>query len=355
MKILCFIDELGSGGAERQLVGLASLLKQNKMDVDVYCYHPIYFYEYFLIENNVNLIKEFSKPKNIFEKIRRAFRVIQKGNYDAVIAFAPGAVMLSLIMKIIYRNFILIVSDRNNTPSPNLKQKLKFNLYRFADYIVPNSYSQRDIMVKLYPFMKPKIHVITNFVNINQFSLSLLNPKEYIKLIAVARHHNVKNIPMLLKSLALLKERGIKLKIDWYGNFDNPVGAANLNLRKELNVEDMIEFLPHRTDIFECYPHYDGFILPSKSEAFSNTIGEAMCCGLPILCSAVGDNGILVENGVNGILFESTTPDAIAKGIEKYINLPNSMKKEMGKISRLRAEKLLSPISFIEKYKALLN
>ena len=43
-KILCFIDELGSGGAERQLTSLAVLLRKNNYDVDVYCYHQNYFY-----------------------------------------------------------------------------------------------------------------------------------------------------------------------------------------------------------------------------------------------------------------------------------------------------------------------
>lgn len=43
MKVLCLIDSLGSGGAQRQLVGLASLLKEREYDVLVVYYHSDHF------------------------------------------------------------------------------------------------------------------------------------------------------------------------------------------------------------------------------------------------------------------------------------------------------------------------
>ena len=49
MKVLCLIDGLGSGGAQRQLVGLASLLKKEGYDVLVVYYHGDHFFVPFLI------------------------------------------------------------------------------------------------------------------------------------------------------------------------------------------------------------------------------------------------------------------------------------------------------------------
>ena len=43
-KILLLIDSLGAGGAQRQLVGLAVLLKQRGYDVSVATYHDDRFY-----------------------------------------------------------------------------------------------------------------------------------------------------------------------------------------------------------------------------------------------------------------------------------------------------------------------
>ena len=53
MKILLFIDNLGAGGAQRQLVGLAVMLKQQNYDVKVCTYYPHDFYKTYLDENNV--------------------------------------------------------------------------------------------------------------------------------------------------------------------------------------------------------------------------------------------------------------------------------------------------------------
>ena len=38
-KILCLIDSLGAGGAQRQMVGLATFLKEKGYDVVVAIYH----------------------------------------------------------------------------------------------------------------------------------------------------------------------------------------------------------------------------------------------------------------------------------------------------------------------------
>ena len=44
MKKICLVESLGSGGAERQMMGLAVLLKQEGYDVEVWYYAPNHFY-----------------------------------------------------------------------------------------------------------------------------------------------------------------------------------------------------------------------------------------------------------------------------------------------------------------------
>ena len=53
MKIILFKDSLGAGGAQRQLVGLAKLLKGAGEEVTVLTYHKDEFYIPFLRENGV--------------------------------------------------------------------------------------------------------------------------------------------------------------------------------------------------------------------------------------------------------------------------------------------------------------
>ena len=53
MKILLFIDSLGPGGAQRQLVGLSGLLQKRGHELKVCTYHQIDFYKHYLDENNI--------------------------------------------------------------------------------------------------------------------------------------------------------------------------------------------------------------------------------------------------------------------------------------------------------------
>ena len=53
-RILCLIDSLASGGAQRQMVGLAQLLKREGYGVKVLTYYDIPFYFQQLQDNGVD-------------------------------------------------------------------------------------------------------------------------------------------------------------------------------------------------------------------------------------------------------------------------------------------------------------
>jgi glycosyltransferase involved in cell wall biosynthesis len=51
-----------------------------------------------------------------------------------------------------------------------------------------------------------------------------------------------------------------------------------------------------------CYNGIDIFVLPSLSEALSNSLMEAMACGCVVVATRVGGNPELVIDGQNGLL-----------------------------------------------------
>jgi glycosyltransferase involved in cell wall biosynthesis len=80
-----------------------------------------------------------------------------------------------------------------------------------------------------------------------------------------------------------------------------------------------------------------------------------MACGLPVLASRAGDNDYLVKDGVNGLLLEGTTAQAIADGFERFAKLGSQAHEEMGLASRMRAKELLSPKRFGEEWLGLIG
>jgi glycosyltransferase involved in cell wall biosynthesis len=64
-------------------------------------------------------------------------------------------------------------------------------------------------------------------------------------------------------------------------------------------------FIPATQQVTTWLRAIDIFVLPSLSEAFSNSIMEAMACGCCTVASNVGGNPELVRNGETGLTFEA--------------------------------------------------
>jgi glycosyltransferase involved in cell wall biosynthesis len=63
----------------------------------------------------------------------------------------------------------------------------------------------------------------------------------------------------------------------------------------------------------------DVFVLPSRFEAFSNALLEAMACGCCPIGANVGGTPELIEHGVRGLLFESEDLDGLAHALERVV------------------------------------
>ena len=77
-----------------------------------------------------------------------------------------------------------------------------------------------------------------------------------------------------------------------------------------------------RHDVPDVMRGVDAFVLPSRAEGISNTILEAMATALPIIATAVGGNGELLDDGVTGRLVAAGDVDALAHAILDDCNDP---------------------------------
>lgn len=355
-KILCFIDELGSGGAERQLTNLAVLLNKDGYDVDVYCYHQNYFYEYALLENNIPLIKLPLKRNNYWNKISNTWAVLNSKEYDVLIAYSEGPAIIAALLKIFKRNLRVIVSERNTTQNLNLRSRIKFMLFNFVDYVVANSYTQTEYIKLNFSKLNKKTFTITNYIDsVKFFPIFNRSRNTDLQIIVVARHSYQKNVENFIEAVRIAKSMNIKFHVDWYGDNGGGDKEQHLLLAKEKKVDDVLSFFPSKADIENYYHKADVFCLPSLYEGFPNVICEAMCCGLPVLCGNVCDNNFLIEDGIGGFLFDPKNPEDIAKKIKTISGLNNEQLIMMGKFNRNKAEKIFAPTVFLNKYKKLIN
>lgn len=355
-RILCLIENIGPSGAERQLTNLAVLLKREGHEVEVAYYIRKEFYLPFLQENGVGhcLLKNASNPIKRFFALKNHIRDYQP---DTIISYSASPCLIACLLKLLGAKFNLIVSERNTTQKIDRREKLKFFLYNWANRIVPNSQSQGDFVAKHYPNLSKKVKVITNYVNTNLFVPSKEESfaHDELRIICVGRLAPQKNIPVFMESLAMLKERKCHFRIDWYGqDFKNEYSQLCYNMIKKTGIEDVFFFHPQSPEIIQRYQESDIFCLPSLYEGFPNVLCEAMCCGLPVVCSRVSDVPQIMEDGVNGFIFDPLNVADMAEKLEKMITLTMEERNQMGARSREMAVSKFSSDTFIRKYLELI-
>lgn len=354
-RILLCIESLGSGGAERQLTGLAVMLKQHGYDVEVLYYIKKEFYLSKLQENGVKTcyLREAESPHTRFFALRK---FIRRNKPEVVISYSPATSMISGLLKALGGRFRLIVSERNTTQSLTKREKNKFRFYRWADVIVPNSYAQGAFIKKHYPKYEPKVKVITNFVDTDFFCPEgeKMFDSQTCRMACVSRLAAQKNVKGFLDVVKLLKDDAVPLQIDWYGSTNTDYGRQCMEKTVQLQLDDMITFKGETNDIRSVYRQYDVMCLPSFYEGFPNVVCEAMSCGTPVLCSRVCDNSYIVADGENGLLFDPKSVDDMTEKIKAFVAMSNGQRKAMGEANRLKALCLFSATAFIGKYKEII-
>lgn len=359
MKISLLIDSLGAGGAQRQIVGLACLLKEAEYDVEIVTYHYMDFYD--------SILKEVGVPhvfvpgsQNKYRRIITIGKYILKSKPDVVIAYQSMPSLIASIVRLFNHSFQLIVSERNTTQRYTYMEMIRFNLYRVAKYVVPNSYTQGQFIEKHAPFLQKKTKVITNFVDIDRFHPLVMYSgrvgQKPIHLLTYGRITPQKNILNYIKAIKKVKDAGYCIKADWFGSKEGNVVYAKQcdELLSELDMNNIFFFHDPIKDVNLGYNRCSVFVLPSVFEGTPNVVCEAMSCGLPILCSNVCDNPRLVSSE-NGILFNPNDVEDIANSIIYFCDLKDELKISMAMSSRILAETKYGSDNFLKQYIALFN
>ena len=350
-RILCLIDSLGAGGAQRQMVGLATFLKENGYDVIVAIYHPDLFYADNLLSKGVPYVF-LKKAKQTRSRLIYISRYIRKVKPDIVIAYLDTPGICACFAHIVNRKFRLFVSERNTTQLIKTRDKVKFLLYRAAEKIIPNSYSQETFIKENFSHLANKVVTIPNFVDLQHFFPKPHKRKPIPEIVIVASIWHSKNTLGFIDAVELLVQKGIAFQVKWYGktlsNFEYFEKCQEKIEDKGLS--EYIQLLEKTNRIAECYRESDYFCLPSFYEGTPNVICEAMASGLPIVCSNVCDNSRYVEEGGNGFLFDPKDEESIASAIEKMLSVDDEKYISFCKKSRKRAETMLSKEQFVNSY-----
>jgi glycosyltransferase involved in cell wall biosynthesis len=360
MKILCVIDSLGSGGAQRQLVGLAKGFKGMGHDVSFLVYHDEDFFKYEL--NNAKIDIRFIPESNYFKRIIKMRSFIRSGNFEAVLSFLEASNFICEVSGFPYRRWKLVVGERS--ANPEIKRSLKLRLFRFfhlaANYVVSNSYENLRIVKSVNPLLSAKkCKVILNMVESNKWS-----PKKdfqigeggKLRILVAASHQFLKNAAGLVDAVKNLtdleKER---LRIEWYGDKrnDDSYNEAIEKVKKS-NLQDIFVFSNASKDLHLKMQNADMVGLFSFYEGLPNVLCEAMVMAKPIISTKVSGIDKLLDTNPE-LLFNPTKTHEIERALSYALSLTPEQLRFIGLKNRERGLIMFDENLITKEYLSLLR
>jgi glycosyltransferase involved in cell wall biosynthesis len=134
-----------------------------------------------------------------------------------------------------------------------------------------------------------------------------------------------KGLDVLLQSFARIAAPGRRLVIVGSGPLQSEIEA----LSSRLSLQSYCHFEPATNAVTDWLRAIDVFVLPSRSEALSNSLMEAMACGCAVIASDTGGNPELVSHDSTGLLFPSGDVEALASALARLADNP-SLRASLG-------------------------
>ena len=188
---------------------------------------------------------------------------------------------------------------------------------------------------------KGPIKFISNGVDVEKFSPGFsdvrerLNiPEDAFVIIMAGRLHAVKGVVYLAKAISTINHPDLHVIVVGEGServeFETIIQSSSSAGRVH-----MLGVVPN-DDMPDIYRAADVSILPSLMEATSIAGLEAMACGLAVIGTNVGGLPVIINDGVNGLLVESKSAEALARAIQNLLS-DRILVRNMGKEGRKRA------------------
>lgn len=84
-------------------------------------------------------------------------------------------------------------------------------------------------------------------------------------------------------------------------------------------------------------------IVPSEWDTFNFTCVEAMAAGTPVICSTGAGASELIEDGVNGFIFEKHDAQSLARALDRFLSMGEASSAQMARAGQLTVQRVLDP------------
>ncbi|PYP78199.1 MAG: hypothetical protein DMD35_12125 [Gemmatimonadetes bacterium] len=366
IRVVYCIDNMQVGGTELNALRTAERLDRRRFTISVVCIRdsgplmarykaagiPVYTFPMTSLlgiramRQAVRLIQLFRRERADIVHSHDAYTSVY-GTMCARLAGVPG-----------------VIASRRSWYSPHLRGRiLRANrvAYRFAHRVLGNSPSVSRLVESEGGIPASRIVTIPNFLDPEAFEPITADdrrrmldeigvPEDAFVVGIVARLSPVKDHGTLLRAIASLRGQIPALHCVLVG--DGPERSALRALADTLGIGELVHFAGERTQPPNLHGLFDVSVLCSTTEAFPNSVLEAMAAARPVVATDVGGTPDAVHEGTTGLLVRPGDPSRLAGAILRLYNEP-ALRTKLGNAGRAAARAGYSADAVIAQVEAL--
>lgn len=181
-------------------------------------------------------------------------------------------------------------------------------------------------------------------INLEDYPCQTYPQEGPVRFLFVGRVMHEKGVDELFAAAKRMKQKyGDGVEFHIVGSFEE----AYKPVMDELEQAGVVKYHGYQSDIKSFYAMASCIVLPSYHEGMSNVLLEAAASGRPLITSDIPGCREAVENGVSGYLRPIKDADALYAAMQRFAELPEGWRAEMGRCGRDRMEQNFSKTAVV--------
>lgn len=360
-RIVFVITTLGMGGAETQLVRLATGLKGRGWQVSVVSLIPLEYIAKDLEQAQIPAISLNMKPGSLDPRAVLALaRYLREQKPQIVHTHMVHANLLGRVARLLVRVPVLI-STAHNVNEGSRWREIAYRLTdSWCDLTTQVSQAGLERYVGVGAVPGNKIRFVPNGINSLEFSPNPqlrarlrreLGWEEQFIWLAVGRFAEAKDYPNMMQAFARVHALRPEARLMIAGLGEQM--KAIQQLAQTLGLDQAVRFLGLRKDVVALMNAADGYVMSSAWEGLPMVLLEAASTGLPMVATNVGGNREVVQEGQTGYLVPPGNPESLSAAMIRLMALPEMQRKRMGEAARAFVEQCYSLESVLTQWEII--
>lgn len=355
MKIAIVIDNLASGGAEKQSVIAAATLGQLGQQVELISYGRNNDFTNFINRKNINLVHIKARGRLRIARLCALVRHLRKKQFDVVHTFKGAANIYGRIAAKLAGVPCIFAGCRGPIDESFLLRILNRVLTcNTAGWIV-NANSLKEFVSRHFNVKKDNIYVAQNAIEVHDFQSILSKqrarakfgvPRDTLVVSIISNLRPIKNHEMFLRVAQKVTNSGIPAIFVAAGQ--GPLQNRLEDLAATIGIRDSVRFIGSCKNIPDLLKASDVVVLTSLKEGLPNALLEAGAAGLPCVSTACGDTSEVIVDGKTGFV---VPVDDDAAMVECLIHLlkDRTLRERMGQTAKSHISKEFHPVALGNK------